>query len=68
VIRGSLTVRLRGQADAVIGSGEFFVVPRGVEHAPLAAEECEFMMLEPVGTVNTGDAERSSLTADDRWI
>ncbi len=68
VIRGALTVRMRDRADAVIGPGEFFVVPRGVEHAPLAAEECEFLMLEPVGTVNTGDGERGALTAEDEWI
>jgi mannose-6-phosphate isomerase-like protein (cupin superfamily) len=68
VIRGSLTVRVKGRDDAVIGPGEFYVVPRGVEHAPLASEACEFLMLEPVGTVNTGDADRSELTAEDEWI
>lgn len=68
VVRGSLTVRMRDRNDAVIGAGEFFVVPRGIEHAPLAAEECEFLMLEPAGTVNTGDGARGALTAEDRWI
>jgi len=68
VVRGSLTVRVRGMNDAVIGAGEFFVVPRGVEHAPLADAECEFLMLEPAGTVNTGDGERGELTAEDEWI
>ena len=68
VVRGELTVRIRGGEDAVIGAGEFFVVPRGVEHAPLAGAECEFVMLEPAGTVNTGDGEASDLTAGDEWI
>ncbi|MDA0351235.1 MAG: cupin domain-containing protein [Chloroflexi bacterium] len=68
VIHGSLTIRMRDRDDAAIAAGEFFVVPRGVEHAPLAAEECEFVMLEPAGTVNTGDETRSELTAEDAWI
>ena len=68
VVRGVLTVRMRGRDDAVLRAGEFFVVPRGVEHAPLASEECELVLLEPAGTVNTGDGEASELTAGEEWI
>ncbi len=68
VVRGVLTIRMRGREDAVIGAGEFFVVPRGVEHAPLADEECELVLLEPAGTVNTGDGGRGELTAEDEWV
>ena len=68
VVRGVLTVRMRGREDAVLRAGEFFVVPRGVEHAPLADEECELVLLEPVGTVNTGDGDASELTAAEEWI
>ena len=68
VIRGVLTVRMRGREDAVIGAGEFFVVPAGVEHAPLAEAECEFVLLEPAGTVNTGDGERGEATAEEEWV
>ena len=56
VLHGSLTMRLRDR-EVVIGEGEFFIVPRGVEHCPVAEEECHIVMLEPIGTLNTGNAE-----------
>ncbi len=43
--------------------GELFVVPRGVEHCPRADEEVELLLIEPAGTLNTGDAEPGALTA-----
>ena len=49
-------------------AGEMFVVPAGVEHKPIAEKECKILLIEPAGTVNTGD-ERGSLTAEhDVWI
>jgi len=68
VVRGRLTIELRGRADAVLGPGDFFVVARGLEHRPVATEECELLLLEPAGTVNTGDATDSTLTATEEWI
>ena len=68
VHRGQLTLEMRGRDSAVLGPGEFFVVPRGIEHRPVASEECEIIMLEPAGTVNTGDATDSDLTTDAEWI
>lgn len=55
VIRGRLTIHLRDR-DVVLEPGEVFVVPRGVEHCPEATEEAEVLLIEPEGTVNTGDA------------
>lgn len=55
VVTGRLTIRLR-DGDVVLGPGELFVVPRGVEHCPVAEEETSVLLLEPAGTVNTGDA------------
>lgn len=55
VIDGQLTVQLR-DADVVLGPGELFVVPRGVEHCPKADAETSVMLIEPKGVVNTGDA------------
>jgi mannose-6-phosphate isomerase-like protein (cupin superfamily) len=55
VIEGRLTIRLR-DGDVTIGPGELYVVPRGVEHCPIAAGEVSAMLIEPVGVVNTGDA------------
>ncbi|WP_411141719.1 cupin domain-containing protein [Streptomyces sp. x-80] len=55
VISGRLTIQLR-DGDVVLEPGELFVVPRGVEHCPRAAEETAILLLEPAGVVNTGDA------------
>ena len=55
VLRGRLTIRMRA-GDVVLGPGEMFVVPRGVEHCPVADEETHILLIEPRGTPNTGDA------------
>jgi len=63
VLSGRLTIQLRDR-DVVLGPGELFVVPRGVEHCPKADEETHVLLVEPRGTVNTGDAG-GTLTADE---
>jgi mannose-6-phosphate isomerase-like protein (cupin superfamily) len=68
VHRGELTIELRGQDDVVLGPGDIFVVPKGVEHRPVAGAECEAVLLEPVGVVNTGDVAESEKTAIAEWI
>ena len=68
VVTGHMTIQLEGRPDATLGPGEFFVVPAGVRHRPVADVECEVVLLEPAGTVNTGDAESSDLTADPDWV
>jgi mannose-6-phosphate isomerase-like protein (cupin superfamily) len=55
VVAGRLTIRLRDR-DVELGPGELFVVPRGVEHRPVAAEEAQILLIEPWGTPNTGDS------------
>jgi mannose-6-phosphate isomerase-like protein (cupin superfamily) len=67
VVSGRLTIQLRDR-DVVLGPGELFVVPRGVEHCPRADEGAEILLIEPKGTVNTGDAPRGELTAEERMI
>jgi mannose-6-phosphate isomerase-like protein (cupin superfamily) len=55
VINGRLTIQMRdGNVD--LGPGELFVVPRGVEHCPRSDVGAEAMLIEPTGTVNTGNA------------
>ncbi|HEY4386790.1 MAG TPA: cupin domain-containing protein [Ktedonobacteraceae bacterium] len=54
VLKGRLTVRLRDR-NVVLGPGELFVVPRGIEHQPVAEEETHVLLIEPAGTPNTGD-------------
>jgi mannose-6-phosphate isomerase-like protein (cupin superfamily) len=63
VLRGHLTIQLRDR-DVELGPGELFVVPTGVEHCPKATEEAHVLLIEPRGTVNTGDAG-GELTADE---
>jgi mannose-6-phosphate isomerase-like protein (cupin superfamily) len=55
VLDGRLTIQLRDR-DVELSAGELFVVPRGVEHCPRAHEEAHVLLIEPRGTVNTGDA------------
>jgi mannose-6-phosphate isomerase-like protein (cupin superfamily) len=55
VLEGRLTIQLRDR-DVELGPGELFVVPRGVEHCPKADEEAHVVLIEPVGTPNTGDS------------
>src|SRR3954468_9279005 len=65
VLRGELTIQLRDR-DVVLGPGELFVVPRGVEHRPRSEHGAEILLIEPAGTVNTGDAPPGPLTAAER--
>jgi mannose-6-phosphate isomerase-like protein (cupin superfamily) len=66
VLRGKLRIDLRDEAIE-LDAGELYVVPRGVEHKPFAAEECEMLLVEPRGVVNTGDAG-GALTAVPRVL
>ncbi|MCA1813766.1 MAG: cupin domain-containing protein [Halobacteriales archaeon] len=62
VVKGTLTIRFR-DGDRVLGPGEFIVVPRGVEHCPVAEEEVHAVLIEPKGTLNTGNV-REARTRD----
>jgi mannose-6-phosphate isomerase-like protein (cupin superfamily) len=64
VVKGELTIQLRDR-DVVLGPGDLYVVPRGVEHCPRSDEGAEILLIEPVGTVNTGDAPTGELTAEE---
>ena len=48
--------------------GDVFVVPRGVQHRPVADEECQVMLIEPIGVINTGDAESDRTAPNDDWV
>lgn len=63
VVKGCLTLRFRDR-DVRLEPGEFLVIPRGVEHLPVAAEEVQVMLIEPVGTLNTGNV-RSERTREE---
>lgn len=55
VVKGRLQIKLR-DGEVVLEPGEFAVIPRGVEHLPVADEETQVLLLEPKTTVNTGTA------------
>ena len=63
VIKGSLTIKLRDR-DVHLEKGECVVVPRGVEHKPVAGEEAHVLLFEPATTLNTGNT-RSERTVED---
>jgi mannose-6-phosphate isomerase-like protein (cupin superfamily) len=55
VLNGELSIQLR-DGDVTLRAGQLFVVPRGVEHCPVAAGEVHALLIEPAGVVNTGSA------------
>ncbi|MDG2422531.1 MAG: cupin domain-containing protein [Phycisphaerales bacterium] len=67
VLEGSFVMEFRDKR-VELKAGEMLVVPRGVEHRPVAEEECSVMLVEPVGLVNTGDAETSEKTTTGIWL
>jgi len=56
VLEGRLRIQLRDRPNVELGPGDLYVVPRGVEHCPVADEEAHVLLIEPAGTPNTGDA------------
>ena len=56
VIKGKLQIKLRDR-NIILNPGEFFIIPRGVEHIPIAEEEVQVMLFEPKSVINTGDVQ-----------
>ena len=67
VIEGELRIDFR-DGNVTLKAGELFVVPKGVEHKPFAEKECKMLLVEPVGTVNTGEAGGDRTAPNDVWI
>ncbi len=64
---GEMSIEFRdGKVD--LKAGEMFVVPKGVEHKPLAERECKIMLVEPAGTVNTGNTGDEMTAENNIWI
>ena len=66
IIKGRLLIKFRDR-DVWLNEGEFVIIPKGVEHLPVAEAEVEVMLLEPKTTVNTGNVENERTTGD-RWV
>ena len=67
VMKGQLDIHLR-DGMVTLNEGEMYVVPRGVEHKPVAKDECHILLVEPAGTVNTGDVVSDKTASNDTWI
>jgi mannose-6-phosphate isomerase-like protein (cupin superfamily) len=67
VLAGHMSIEFRdGKVD--LHAGEMLVVPKGVEHKPFAEQECKILLVEPAGTINTGDAGGTLTAANNVWI
>ena len=66
VLEGELRIDFR-DGEVILKEGEMAVVPKGIEHKPFAAKECKILLVEPAGTVNTGDAGGDK-TSEEEWI
>ena len=67
VIKGDMRIDFRDQL-VELSKGDMLVVPKGVEHKPYSKEECEVMIVEPRGVVNTGDSDSKLKAENDVWI
>jgi mannose-6-phosphate isomerase-like protein (cupin superfamily) len=67
VIKGHLRIRLRDR-DIELDEGEMFIVPRGVEHLPIADEECHVLLLELNSTLNTGNIRSERTVSEVRSV
>jgi mannose-6-phosphate isomerase-like protein (cupin superfamily) len=60
VLKGYVTIQL-SEGEVRLGPGDLYVVPKGVEHRPVAEEEAHLLLIEPHGTPNTGDAATAAV-------
>ena len=67
VIAGSLTIEFKN-GEIELQAGELCVVPKGVEHRPVAETECQILLIEPAGTVNTGNAGGDFTSSENEWL
>ncbi len=74
VVRGAFRMELRDRAEGQacrtveLREGDMIVVPRGVEHRPVAGEECSILLFEPASTVNTGSAGGPRTVPQPDWV
>ena len=67
VVDGEMAIAFR-DGRVRMKAGEMFVVPKGVEHKPVAERECQILLVEPRGVVNTGDAGGELTAENDVWV
>jgi mannose-6-phosphate isomerase-like protein (cupin superfamily) len=67
VVKGKMHLEFRDSSVAV-DEGEFIIVPRGVQHRPVADKECHILIFEPVSTLNTGNVNDKFTVTEPEWI
>ena len=67
VLDGNLDIHFR-DGKVKLDPGEMFVVPKGMEHKPSAEKECHILLIEPAGTINTGNKINAMTVMDNIWI
>lgn len=67
ILDGEMAIEFR-ERKITLKSGEMFVVPKNVEHRPIANKECKILLIEPSGTINTGEIEDELTTGKEVWI
>jgi len=67
VIKGRLRILLR-DGEVNLGAGELVIIPKGVEHCPVAEEEAQVVLMEPKSTINTGEVLNDRTVAEPEWI
>ena len=67
VVKGQLEILFR-DGSVLLNEGEMCVVPKGMEHKPVAENECHILLIEPAGTVNTGDVKDGLTAPNNIWI
>ena len=70
VVKGDLKIRVRDpkEREISLSGGEFLIIPKGIEHMPVAKSEVWLMMVEPKTTVNTGDVEDDRTQTEVEWV
>tara|TARA_Y100000766_G_C18871903_1_gene588740 strand:+ start:1106 stop:1465 length:360 start_codon:yes stop_codon:yes gene_type:complete len=67
VIEGKMKIEFKDRT-VELNKGELYVVPKGVEHRPYAENECQIMLIEPRGVINTGENKNDLTASNDVWI
>lgn len=67
VLNGELVIEFR-EGAVKLSEGEMYVIPKGVEHKPFAEKECQILVIEPKGVVNTGENNGELTAENDVWI
>lgn len=67
ILAGKMSIEFR-DGKVELEAGEMFVVPKGVEHKPFAEKQCKIMLIEPAGTINTGDVGGDLTAENNVWI